>query len=559
MLTSLDHAIRVGNSIVADPAIDPRAFHWDEAFPEVMAAGGFDVVVGNPPYVRQELLTPIKPYLDRQYRTFHGMADLYVYFYEVGARLLKPGGRLSFVVTNKWMRAGYAEPLRQFFAEHTWIESVVDFGHAKEIFTDADVFPSIIVVRRPSDGAKPPAVRACTIPREELRIDDLSEQIRTAGFEIPREQLAAEPWALEPPAAADLLEKIRRTGVPLAELVGASPLFGIKTGLNAAFLVDTPTRDRLVAADSRCADLLHPYVRGQDLKRWQARWAGLWMIALKSSSDHPWPWAESGDQAESVFAAHFPSVQAHLKTFQPALMKRTDQGRYWWELRSCAYWSEMHGPKLMYQDITWRAQYCFDAGGTLLNNTVYMIATADLWLLAVLNSPAAWWYAWRSAVHGKDEALRFFTAFVEHFPIPNPSPEQREAAERICARLIEIADRKEQSRSALLDWLRVEHGVEKPSLKLQAAIKLDSDEFVAEVKKARGGRNPLTAAGLRILRDEYTRTIRPAQALAVEGMLLEQRLAESVNAALGLSAEEVDLMWRTAPPRMPSPPPVRER
>ena len=149
VLTSLDHSIRVGNSVVADPAVHPRAFDWQAAFPEVFEQGGFDVVVGNPPYVRQEWISPYKPYLQQAYKAYHGMADLYVYFYELGMRLLKPGGRLSFVVTNKWMKAGYGEPLRRFFAEEAWVESVVDFGHAKQIFEDADVFPSIIVARKP--------------------------------------------------------------------------------------------------------------------------------------------------------------------------------------------------------------------------------------------------------------------------------------------------------------------------------------------------------------------------------------------------------------------------
>ncbi len=107
-LTSLDHTIRVGNSIVADPAYCAKAFDWQAAFPEVFKKGGFDVVVANPPYVRQELLSPIKPYLESAYRAYHGMADLYVYFYELGIRLLKPGGLLSYVVTNKWMKSGYA-------------------------------------------------------------------------------------------------------------------------------------------------------------------------------------------------------------------------------------------------------------------------------------------------------------------------------------------------------------------------------------------------------------------------------------------------------------------
>lgn len=129
-LTSLDHTVCVGNSVVADPSVHPRAFDWQAAFPEVFAQGGFDVVVGNPPYVRQEWLSEFKSYFESAYKSYHGMADLYVYFYELGLRVLKAGGLLSYIVTNKWMKAGYGEPLRRFFAENAWVESVVDFGHA---------------------------------------------------------------------------------------------------------------------------------------------------------------------------------------------------------------------------------------------------------------------------------------------------------------------------------------------------------------------------------------------------------------------------------------------
>ncbi len=273
-LTSLDHTIRVGNSIVADPAYSAKAFDWQAAFPEVFKKGGFDVVVANPPYVRQELLSPIKPYLQSAYRVYHGVADLYVYFYELGLRLLKPGGLLSYVVTNKWMKSGYAEPLRRLFQEEAWIQSVVDFGHAKQIFEEVDVFPSIIVARRPTEAPKPETARLCSIPREQLRIDDLSRQIESEGVELPLSQLTADAWQLEPGGVNALLAKIRGKGVPLGDFAGVKPLSGIKTGLNEAFLVDTATKESLVAVDPKCTAILKRHLRGQDFSRWNADWAG---------------------------------------------------------------------------------------------------------------------------------------------------------------------------------------------------------------------------------------------------------------------------------------------
>ncbi|HTU91498.1 MAG TPA: Eco57I restriction-modification methylase domain-containing protein, partial [Gemmataceae bacterium] len=324
---------------------------WRAAFPEAFAAGGFDVVIGNPPYVRQEWISPYKPYLQQHYRAYDGAADLYVYFYELGVNLLKPGGRLGFVVTNKWMKAGYGAALRGFFRDSVWVESVVDFGHAKQIFADADVFPSILVARKPNDDPPAPSVRVCAIPREQLRINDLSNQIAAEGFEVPRERLGADAWTLEPPGVAALLEKIRRVGVSLKEFANAEPLSGVKTGFNDAFLMDTATKERLVAADPKSADLFKPYLRGQDINRWVAEWNGLWMLALKSSGNHPWPWANAGDRSETVFAKTYPAIHTHLNRYRDALIKRQDQGENWWELRACAYWDKFGLPKVMYQEI----------------------------------------------------------------------------------------------------------------------------------------------------------------------------------------------------------------
>jgi hypothetical protein len=550
-LTSLDHPVRVGNSVVADPAVHPRGLDWQAAFPEVFRQGGFDVVVGNPPYVRQELLSDFKPYLQSQYASYHGMADLYVYFYELGLRMLKPGGLLSFIVTNKWMKSGYGEPLRRFFDEQAWIESVVDFGHAKQIFEDADVFPSIIVARKPTKKSKPTTARLCTIPREQLRIDDLSRQIETEGVELPLTQLGADAWQLEPGGVTKLLEKIRRAGVPLTEFAEVQPYRGILTGLNQAFLIDNATRTALVKNDPKCEPLIRRNLRGQDFDRWSFDWAGYWLICIPSSENKAWPWSQSSGEAETIFDRAYPGISAHFKSFREALIKRQDKGKFWWELRSCAYWADFDRPKIMYPEITWRAQWGLDRSKTVCNNTAYFLPSDDLWILAVANAPATWWYSWRTAVHGKDEALRFIKDYVQTLPVPQPTDMQRTKALPMVARLIEITDSFQAMRRTILDWLRVEHSIEKASLKLQALTGLDSDAFVAEVKRIRGKKNPLSAAALKSLRDEHARTIEPARAQAAEALQLERQLSDLVNEAYGLTPDEVALLWQTAPPRMP--------
>ena len=547
-LTSLDHTIREGNSIISDPSVHPKAFDWQAAFPEVFAQGGFDVVVGNPPYVRQELLTPFKPWLEAHYASYHGMADLYVYFYELGLRVLQPGGLLSFIVTNKWMKAGYGEPLRRFFRDQAWVRSVVDFGHAKQIFEEADVFPCIIVAEKPTEADKPKTARLCTIPREQLRIDDLSVQIEKEGQEMDIEQLGVESWQLESKAVSELLQKIRRTGKSLKSFAGVKPLRGIVTGCNEAFLIDTPTRDSIIKADPKSSEIIFPYLRGQDVNRWQSEWAETWIIFARRGID----------------IDAYPTVKAHLSQFQTQLEPKPDDwngsewpgrkaGTYkWFEIQdSIDYWREFAKPKITYQEIQFHPSYALDTQGLFGNNKTFFVTCDDLYLLAVLNSPLMWWHNWRYLPHMKDEALSPMGFLMESLPIAEPTAAIREAAETAVHRLIEITASQQQTQRTVLDWLRVEYAIEDPGQKLAALTDLDSDAFVAEVKKRRGKKQPLTAATLAALREEHTRSIEPARQQAAEALKLERTLSDLVNQAYGLTPEEIALMWDTAPPRMP--------
>jgi hypothetical protein len=547
-------------------AAEQHFLHWEVAFPNVWRnwlsaapEGGFDAVIGNPPYVRQEMLAAIKPALKHGYAAFDGMADLYVYFYELGLHLLRPGGRLSYVVTNKWLKAGYAEALRGLFAEHAWVELIVDFGHAKQFFRDADVFPCVIVARRPDTSEPPTETEACVIPREDVRPADLVGQVGRAAYTLPRTMFSRPGWTIEPPGVIALMNKIRAAGVPLRDYSGVSPLWGIKTGFNEAYLIDTPTRDALVAADPKCAEIIKPYLRGQDVDRWYAPVSGLHMVVMKSSGDYQWPWADSGDQAEMIFAATFPGLYAHFRRFEAKLKSRQDQGRFWWELRSCAYYDSFERPKILYSDITWKPQFCLDFDARIVNNTIYFLPTADAWIAAVLNAPIGWWYSWRAAQHGKDEALRYLTSFVDAYPVPPGANSVCEEAGRVIERLIAIKLSTSAAFESLADWYRLQLRIEKISVKLREPFALDPDGFVAEIKKALGRKAILSAAAIKVIKDEYVRSILPTRALLADAARLERRISDLVNAAYCLTPEDIKLMWETAPPRMPlAPPPGQE-
>jgi hypothetical protein len=337
----------------------------------------------------------------------------------------------------------------------------------------------------------------------------------------------------------------------MGEFARANPARGILTGLNEAFLIDTATKNALVEADANCSGIIKPYVRGQDIDRWTSGWAGLWMIVFKSSGDHTWPWSDAAENAEDVFRRTYPSIHARFKPLEPALRKRQDQGKNWWELRSCAYWNEFERPKIVYQEIQFHPSYAFDRAGMFGNNKTFFVPCEDLYLLAVLNSPLMWWYNWRYLPHMKDEALSPVGFLMETLPIAQPTDTVRERTVQGAQRLIDIRQAEQTLARDIVDWLRVEHEIEKPTTKLQTPLGLDSDAFVGEVKKVRGRAKPLSAAALRSLRDEHARTIEPSRQLIAEAARLERQLGDLVNEAYGLTSEEVGLLWDTAPPRMP--------
>ena len=239
-LGEADQRRRLAATLVADARAltrHERFVHWPVVFPNTwrnlaqpVPDGGFDAVIGNPPYVRQERLAALKPALATSYATFAGTADLYVYFFEQGLRLVRPGGRVAFVVTNKWLKAGYAEELRAMLTDpaRAETEAVIDFGHARAFFPDADVFPNVVVVRRPDGTDVPKSFDSrCAVPRNVAR-RAVGAAVNAASFPVLRTSLGREGWALEPKPVMDLLAKIKRAGVPLVEYAGAKRCTALK-------------------------------------------------------------------------------------------------------------------------------------------------------------------------------------------------------------------------------------------------------------------------------------------------------------------------------------------
>ena len=415
-------------------------FHWHLSFPEVFVRGGFDCILGNPPWVRQELFKPWKKLLSI-YSSYQSTADLSVFFLELSVRILCFSGRVAILTPNKWFRAAYGEKLRSFLRGVTRVHLVIDFGHSKDLFPDADTFPAgIILSRQPNTVPDEVLLSFLRATDEDRRRLPLSSLISHEATSVSHGGLVALGWTFTDQRAEQLIGEIRSRGLPLAQCVGSPPLYGLKTGLNDAFYLDDSLAQSIIAAEPQSQELIRPFIRGRDIKRWNVVWGRQWHIVIPSSQNRQWPWAFATDEhaAESEFSGRHPVLHSHLKQYEGALRNRTDQGRFWWELRSCDYYDRFQYAKIAVSRASFHSACGLDEVGYFQNDSTVFVPTNDLFILAVLNSRVAWWYMTLTFPHLKDEALYMHADYLAHFPIPQPSELFKENVREICRALRKI-------------------------------------------------------------------------------------------------------------------------
>jgi hypothetical protein len=394
---------------------------------------GFDIVIGNPPYVRQEAIKDFKPRLKAQaYECFNGIADLYVYFFERGVKLLKREGLLCYISSNSFLNSGFGEGLRSFLQQHTRLHLLIDFAETG-VFT-AVTEPCIVLASR---GGQPNEAVRLLKWNENDPVDQVFEKAATCFITLPQKEFRSDGWRLESPAVLRLLDKLRAAGKPLGEYVNGRFYRGILTGLNEAFVVDRATRDRLIAEHKSSAKVLKPFLRGRDVKRWRVEFAGQYLIRIESSENKQHPWSgKPPAEAEKVFAKTYPAIHARFENFRRDLIARDDQGKYFWELRSCIYWQEFEQPKIVYQEINRTDCFSFDDVGYYVNNKLFMLPCAPLYWLAFFNSRLGRWYlhGFTGVPFGGFLALQW--PVMATFPILSPSGAEQAALEALVERIL---------------------------------------------------------------------------------------------------------------------------
>ena len=411
-----------------------NALEWRFEFPEVLNDDGdfvgFDVVIGNPPYIRQEEIKELKPTLQKSYQCYTGVADLFVYFYELGLNLLKSKGNLTYISSNKYFRAGYGEKLRQLLGDSTTIYNLIDFGDFP-VFEEAIAYPSIITLSK--NKSKNNQLQA--LSWDETKKQDIARfatVLEQDGLIIAQENLKPDGWRLESSQILDLLAKLRNAGQPLGEYVEGRFYRGILTGFNEAFVIDRATRDRLINEHPSSAEVIKPFLRGRDVKRWCVDFAEQYLIKIESSENKEHPWSKLSEQeAEKIFDETYPAIYKHFSQFRKSLIKRCDQGRFFWELRSCIYWQEFEQPKIIYPDIAVSCEFAFDNSNFLLDCTLFLIPLNSKHLLGFLNSKIAKFFINQICPAIRGDFKRFKSIYVSQIPIINATESQRTAIEKL--------------------------------------------------------------------------------------------------------------------------------
>jgi len=403
VLDSLSGSINVGDSLIEDSnfAYLNHPFTWDSAFPEVFAEGGFDVVLGNPPYVRMEHLKALKPYLEKRYEVVSDRADLYCYFYERGLRLLKDGGRLGFISSSTFFKTGSGRPLREYLLRKATIQAVVDFGDL-QVFEGVTTYPAILTLKR---GAAPKGHHLRFWKVDSLPEHNFLSTWEAAAGPYPQSALGGGSWELENPDLRVLRDKIRTGRKTLKDVYG-SPLRGVVTGLNEAFVIDTPTKDRLCAEDPKSADLLKPFLEGKDLKRWRAEPRGLWLIYTPKNR---------------IRIDDYPAIRDWLLPFKEKLEKRATK-QEWFELQQAqeAYRPHFEGTKVLYPEFCDVPQFQLE-NGNFANNKCYFVGSSDAWLASFLNSTVAWFTITGNSVPVRGGFHQMHSQFVEQAVLPDLS------------------------------------------------------------------------------------------------------------------------------------------
>lgn len=439
-------------------------FEWRFEFPEILDDDGnfkgFDLIIGNPPYIRQEELKELKPHLAKNYKVYKGTSDIYTYFYELGFNVLKENGILSFITSNKYTRAGYGEALREFLLKNVKFLEYTDLNGIK-VFDSATVDTSILCFEK--SKSKDNKFKYLALSNEILKTCAYDIGLYKDFAEFSQNSLSKESFTFSDENTSALKAKIERIGTPLKEWHGLNIYRGILTGYNEAFIITTEKRNEILAnckdeaEKERTAKLIRKMLRGRDIKRYSYEWAGLWVIFI------PWhfPNVEKPKtmlENEQDLKEQYPSLYKHLLSHKERLSKRNKEEtgiRYEWyclQRWGANYYQEFEKEKIVYSEIVRKPQFYLDVNLNFYAEATSFILTGEnlKYLIAFLNNDfvAFIFKTFYAGGNLGENGFRYKKAFLEKLPIPKINSKNQKLANELVNLVDEILKAKEQDKNA---------------------------------------------------------------------------------------------------------------
>lgn len=429
-------------------------FEWRFEFPEILDDDGnfkgFDLIIGNPPYIRQEELKELKPHLAKNYKVYKGTSDIYTYFYELGFNVLKDNGVLSYITSNKYTRAGYGEALREFLLKNVKVLEYTDLNGIK-VFDSATVDTSILCFEK--SKSKDNKFKYLALSNEILKTCAYDIGLYKDFAEFSQNSLSKESFTFSDENTSALKAKIERIGTPLKEWHGLNIYRGILTGYNEAFIITTEKRNEILAnckdeaEKERTAKLIRKMLRGRDIKRYSYEWAGLWVINAHNGYKN-----QNGEKVEAINIENYPSLKKHFDEFYPQLEKRADKGLTPYNLRNCAYIEEFEREKIVYSEIVRKPQFYLDTKLNFYAEATSFILTGEnlKYLIAFLNNDfvAFIFKTFYAGGNLGENGFRYKKAFLEKLPIPKINSKNQKLADELINLVDEILKAKEQDKNA---------------------------------------------------------------------------------------------------------------
>jgi type I restriction-modification system DNA methylase subunit len=519
-LTTLNDNIKCGNSLIDDVEVaGNKAFDWEKEFPEIFEKGGFDVVVGNPPYVRQELIGEFKPYLEKHFKSFAGTADLFTYFYEKSIAIINESGLLSFI-TNDFNKTNSSTPLRAFLKGKTSFISFTDFSEV-DVFKGTTTYPVILTVKK----GVPSSFKYCKMVQND--VFNIEVAFQNKSNEVLQESLVDENWTFKSNIEVEIFKKISH--FPTIRTTISKCYYGVKTGLNDAFI----TTQNLPIGEN-----IKYYLEGKDLNKWNSKEIEKKLILFPSKSTKKLFGDLDEDSAFRKMESHYYESMNILKSFEEKAKKRYDKGDYWWELRNCAYYELFEKPKIVFPNLQNANKFSFDDSGRYINAPAVILPTSDKALLAIINSKIVWYFLTQICVVRSGGYIEVKPQYFEQIPIPDYSKES-ETLTNYSNTQIEKTSTLQGIISKLLRTIQRKFEIEKLSKNLQNWHNLTYAEFVKELKKKK------VKLGLAEESEweEYFETEK-AKAVDIQAVIdkTDKEIDRMVYELYGLSEEEIGIV-----------------